>query len=47
MTNNEKAAIIGYWRNGASFMEIGYIMEISEAYAEAIDNRYLKEKASH
>jgi DNA-directed RNA polymerase specialized sigma subunit len=44
MTDNEKAAIIGYWRNGATWHEIGLIMGISESYAKLIVKEYLKNK---
>lgn len=42
MTAEEKAAIIGYYRNGMTNQEIGDVMGISEAYAKQIISEYLK-----
>jgi DNA-directed RNA polymerase specialized sigma subunit len=44
MTQEEKSAIIGYYRNGASFDLIGSIMGISSIYAETIVKEYLNKK---
>ena len=43
MNRHEKSAIIGYYRMGATYKDIGYIMGISEAYAKQIISEYLKE----
>ena len=42
MTEYEKSALIGHWRNGASIEMIALIMEISEAQVEKIISDYLK-----
>jgi DNA-directed RNA polymerase specialized sigma subunit len=44
MTQFEKSALIGYWRNGMTFEMIAAIMGISEHYARQIVNDYLKTK---
>jgi len=44
MTDFEKASIIGYYRQGASFETISYIMGISESYAKLIVTSYLATK---
>jgi DNA-directed RNA polymerase specialized sigma subunit len=44
MNHFERSAIIGYWRSGADFATIGYIMGISEAYVRQIINEYLRGK---
>lgn len=44
MTNFEKSAVIGYYRSGASFEEIGFIMGVSAQYIEIIIKEYLKNK---
>lgn len=40
----EKSCIVGYWRCGASFYEIGSLMGISASYARQIIDEYLKSK---
>jgi DNA-directed RNA polymerase specialized sigma subunit len=42
MTKEEKSAIIGYYRSGATSSEIGFIMGISTYYVNQIINEYLK-----
>lgn len=42
MDKNEVSAIIGYYRQGATWLEIAYIMGISPMYAEMIVRDYLK-----
>jgi DNA-directed RNA polymerase specialized sigma subunit len=44
MTKFEISAIIGYYRSGATFQEIGFILGISATYAEQIVIEYLKKK---
>lgn len=44
MTTFEVSAIIGYYRSGATYQEIGFIMGISTTYAEQIVKEYLKTK---
>jgi hypothetical protein len=41
-TEYEKAAIIGYWRSGASWMEIAAILGYPVWMVEKIVNDYLK-----
>lgn len=42
MTDNEKAAIIGHWRCGASYFKIGNLYWVSPRYVEMIIDEYLK-----
>jgi DNA-directed RNA polymerase specialized sigma subunit len=42
MTQEEKSAIIGYYRSGATYEQIGMIMGISESYAKMLVADYLK-----
>lgn len=44
MTDAEKAAIIGYHRNGMKSDEIAAIMGISSIYVEIIIKEYLSKK---
>lgn len=42
MTDYEKSAIIGHWRCGASYYEIGNLYGVSPRYVEMIIQEYLK-----
>jgi len=42
MTRHEKSAIIGYYRQGATYQDIGWIMGIPAKYAKQIVEEYLK-----
>ena len=42
MTTYEKSAVIGYWRQGATYELIGVIMGVSESYVKNIIDEYLK-----
>lgn len=44
MTSYEKSAIIGYYRSGATYQDIGFIMGISAGYVYQIVKEYLKKK---
>ena len=46
MTLFEKSAIVGYYRSGATFQQIGWLMGISETYARKIVEEYLKRNRS-
>jgi len=42
MTDEERSAIIGFWRSGATFMEIQYLTGIPAYIVERIVLDYLK-----
>lgn len=44
MTTEEKSAIIGYHRSGATNETIAFIMGISERYVEILITEYLNQK---
>lgn len=44
MTTFEKSAIIGYYRMGMSYRDMGLVMGISESYARLIVKEYLATK---
>lgn len=44
MTDIEKSAVIGYWRQGATYMEIALIFGVSAYYIEIIVKEYLADK---
>ena len=47
MHKHEKAAIIGFHRNGIPYGDIGNLMGIGTYYAEQIVKEYLKKKSEH
>lgn len=47
MDKFEKAAIIGYYRNGVSYEMIGFLIGISESYVQQIVRAYLNKLPSN
>lgn len=44
MTHYEKSAIIGYYRMGATYQEIGWLMGIAAPYVKRIVEEYLQKQ---
>lgn len=44
MTQEEKSAIVGLWRQGNDYATIGAIFGVSAAYVKIIVDEYLKNK---
>jgi DNA-binding CsgD family transcriptional regulator len=44
MTSEEQSVIVGMWRSGASYQEIGMVFGIHADYVKMIIDNYIKKK---